>query len=747
MPPSSSRTMTLLACASLLGGMLGHAPATLAQASEQQMSRLVTLSKRNYTDATAPEGNATLESLNASPPSANPPLLVESATYGNYLYWTGYDAVIDPNDTNWSNLPSNSRTRIGPAFLRLPVTPAKFQKSVITKEIFGIATARAVLRTQAIARANGDLVAGVTMENRADGETWSLQNTTPRLARTARLPDEFGNTLITSGALVRTDTDGTNASLITSTLNQVHFPYGRLAQATDGTLYGMDEGADGNGRIYRLSPQNTLSTVLSFPARADGQAQWLNDILLASDGWLYGLLAHGRGMPGTPAALTAADTQTGVLFKVHPDLAGSYAVLHTFTLAQGEFSIEPPDSWQIRADGGGQPFSLSDTGMNTLAEGPDGRIYGTSSISACNVYASASYWVYRPATRTDEQVTGKVFTPSLLCGATKGSRPLTTGGGGYPKWDFPDQGNRYDVTYNSQGTIFRIGKDGSGFQTLHRFSGDQGATPRGPITFIGNSLFGTTLSGGESHHYYDNDAVPVGWKRGGMPADRTEDDLAHRVSDGILYALDMDRWEQDPAGAFRVLHAFSQGSTGRMPTGVTRGTDGALYGSTRHGGEERWFGNFQGNMAEYAYSDSGTIWRFGDDLGASINLNVFPASIKRGEIARLTWTATGVVPGSCTATSKGNDWQGPQVEDGAIDLTKTESGIYNYSLSCVNAKTGTPVGSNLATLRVDSPASETDGNSIRYTGGGGGGGLWHLLPLLPLAALAQRRRLKATRVA
>lgn len=728
----------LLACAGILA-----LPAQ-AQQTDMQVTRLVTLSDRNVTDATPTDEKWALDSIALL--RHDPPVLVDNATYGSYLYWAGRGTRFDPNDLqlDWSSLPSNSRTRMGPAFLRVPPAPAKYQKSVITKEIFGTLTSEAILGTQVIERADGTLVAGLIHQNRSSVAKWTQNNMYP-LPDREYPPDRYGSTLLKTGALVRTDGDGANARLIFSTLNKVYFPYGRMAQAADGTLYGMDEGPDGHGRIYRLSASDTLSDVHTFAAPLAGTGQWLNDIILGSDGWLYGLLAYGRGTPGAAKTRTSADTPTGVLFKVHPDQPGSYAILREFTLQDGEFNVESPDI-QATANGSNYYFYLTATGMNTLAEGPDGRIYGTSSINACNVLTTYRRWLLRPATNTDEQVTITALGPSLLCGAVRGSVSLTTTGSRFPKWEYLNDSNLYDVDFNRNGTIFRMERDGSGFQTLHRFDGTNGATPRGPIAFLGNTLVGTTLSGGEPHYYYDDDPVHEGWTRNNLPADRTEDDLAHKASDGILYGLDINAWETNAGNAFRVLHAFSERTTGRTPVGVTQGKDGALYGMARSGGAEDWFANVQGTTVQYAYSNSGTIWRYGVDQGASITLNVFPASIQRGETARLSWTASGVVPASCTATSRSNDWQGPQSEDGATELVKTESGVYNYSLSCVNAANGMQVSSNTAILRVDSDPSETDGNSIRYTGGGGGGA-WYLLALLPAALIWRQRRLALTRAA
>ena len=46
------------------------------------------------------------------------------------------------------------------------------------------------------------------------------------------------------------------------------------------------------------------------------------------------------------------------------------------------------------------------------------------------------------------------------------------------------------------GTIFKLGIDGSGFAVLKSFSGDDGASPGGGLTLSGNTLLGVTRGGG-----------------------------------------------------------------------------------------------------------------------------------------------------------------------------------------------------------------------------------------------------------
>jgi uncharacterized repeat protein (TIGR03803 family) len=50
------------------------------------------------------------------------------------------------------------------------------------------------------------------------------------------------------------------------------------------------------------------------------------------------------------------------------------------------------------------------------------------------------------------------------------------------------------------GTVFSVNADGSGFMTLHNFTNaPDGANPRGGLVLAGNTLYGTTFSGGARH--------------------------------------------------------------------------------------------------------------------------------------------------------------------------------------------------------------------------------------------------------
>lgn len=128
-----------------------------------------------------------------------------------------------------------------------------------------------------------------------------------------------------------------------------------------------------------------------------------------------------------------------------------------------------------------------------------------------------------------------------------------------------------------RGTVFRLNTDGSGFQILHSFEGDDGAYPlHGVMQGSDGALYGTTRSGG---HY----------------------------EIGVVYKMNLD------GSGFCVLHSFIIEQGAHPWPSVIEASDGALYGTTKYGGDY----------------DMGTVFRMETDRTNFMVVRRFTTSAKK----------------------------------------------------------------------------------------------------------------------
>jgi uncharacterized repeat protein (TIGR03803 family) len=124
---------------------------------------------------------------------------------------------------------------------------------------------------------------------------------------------------------------------------------------------------------------------------------------------------------------------------------------------------------------------------------------------------------------------------------------------------------------STDGTVFRVNTDGSGFTNLHNFSGADGVTPLAGVVRSGNTLYGTTWHGG--------------------------------IGAGNVFAIKTD------GSGFQVLYAFTNNADGFGPIARLAVSGNVLYGTTQYGGS--W--------------NSGTIFAIDTDGTSFTNLHNFSA--------------------------------------------------------------------------------------------------------------------------
>jgi uncharacterized repeat protein (TIGR03803 family) len=249
-----------------------------------------------------------------------------------------------------------------------------------------------------------------------------------------------------------------------------------LLAVSGNTLYGTTTGggASANGTVFSLTTNgSTFSVLHNFSAldsvtgtNTDGAVPW------------GGLILSGSTLYGTASA--GGDGGNGVVFSVNTS-GGSFTTLHSFT---------PMDTLTATNTDGAIPFGGLVLSNNTLygtttsgGEGGSGTIYsiGTDGLGFTLLHHFAPT---DAATGTNSDGASPVAALTLAGGVLYGTAPA--GGAA------------------ANGAVFSINTNGTQFKTLYNFTGlapsngtnAYGAIPVGGLLLVGNSLYGTTFSGG-----------------------------------------------------------------------------------------------------------------------------------------------------------------------------------------------------------------------------------------------------------
>ncbi len=211
-------------------------------------------------------------------------------------------------------------------------------------------------------------------------------------------------------------------------------------------LYGTDTALNGrgSGTIFSVNLNETGFT--NFFSYGNSESLREGNLLLSGN-TLYGTTMFGGGSFG----------DVGAVFAVNTDGTG-FTNLYSFS---------------------GTAFGAAPAGGLVLT---GNTLYGTTEDGGSIGYGTVF------AINTD----GTDFTNIFNFGGTNGSNPVAS---------MILSGNtlygvtRSDINRN-YGTIFAVNTDGSGFTNLYNFNGYDGANPLGSLVLWGNTLFGTTSSGG-----------------------------------------------------------------------------------------------------------------------------------------------------------------------------------------------------------------------------------------------------------
>jgi len=157
---------------------------------------------------------------------------------------------------------------------------------------------------------------------------------------------------------------------------------------------------------------------------------------------------------------------------------------------------------------------------------------------------------------------------------------------------------------DGKGVVFRIKWDGTAYSVVHKFVGgsDDGRCPHGSLTLSGKTLYGTTMAGGNHdcgvvfrmntdgtgyallHEFADgpNDGrYPCGFLTLSGETLYGTTDSGGDDGDGVVFRMNTD------GTGFTLLHEFARGpDDGGRPDGSVTLSGDTLYGMTCHGGDD-----------------------------------------------------------------------------------------------------------------------------------------------------------------
>ncbi|WP_216820621.1 choice-of-anchor tandem repeat GloVer-containing protein, partial [Cnuella takakiae] len=422
---------------------------------------------------------------------------------------------------------------------------------------------------------------------------------------------------------------------------------GSLVQATDGALYGMTQygGTYGYGVIFRITTTGTYK-VLKHLTPATDAAYPTGDLIQAKDGYLYGMAPKGIAY-------------NGVIFKIKMDGTG-FVLLHQ--MAPATEGGNPLGSLKQGSDGNfygltylgggsgysGTAFKMNSSGTLTvirrfteatdggqacgsLIQAPDGALYGMTYAGGKNlkgtIFRLTTGGSYSVLAHLNGSNTGNAPAGNVAIGKDSAYFGITRAGGTYNNGTIyktcggvttvlrslnrptdgespvggllrATDGNLYGMTENGGtngfGTIFRITPTGT-FTVLRHMSATDGTNPQGRLV-QGNDglLYGVAYSGGTNGNgtIFRLTAGGTGFTVLRHLVTTTDGNKLlmglTKGTDGALYGMTSSNtrfFKITPTGEFVVIKALTYSTDGGSPAGeLVQGTDGNFYGTMRDGG-------------------------------------------------------------------------------------------------------------------------------------------------------------------
>jgi uncharacterized repeat protein (TIGR03803 family) len=307
------------------------------------------------------------------------------------------------------------------------------------------------------------------------------------------------------GTVFKIGKDGSGYAVIRSlgaTTADAAYPRAGLTLGAGGRLYGSatDGGTYSEGAVYTILTNGTgfgllhsfdpLSTIGTYP---------LCRLALGPDGFLYGTTYYGGVFKLTTSGLGISRIGTmghGVLLGRNPG-AGVIFANNGMLYGSTQLDDRADNGILFRMNSNGTASEtirdFSDAGgdgvrPNRILEGGDGMLYGSTASGGTNSQGT----VYRMAKDGSSYTQLHHFAADGLVGKNPVGGMIRT-----------TDGTLYGVTAyggnTNKGTVFRMNGDGSGYQVMHHFQGrpNDGERPNSSLVQLPDgSLVGTTLVGG-----------------------------------------------------------------------------------------------------------------------------------------------------------------------------------------------------------------------------------------------------------